>query len=113
MNKKKTLQELTLKDNFMFGAVIQQSVQHIKQSRRMEEHFMTFEELLREERQEALEVGRVEGISDGIMALLNELGNISDELKAKITRETDLDILTVWLKLAAKAESVEYFQKNM
>lgn len=132
MNKKKNLQERTLKDNFMFlkyvkadlvesvkdfenefVASIQQSVQHIKQSRRMEEYFMTFEELLREERQEALGVGRAEGISNGIIALLSELGNISDELRAQITGETNLGTLTNWFKLAAKAENVEYFQKNM
>lgn len=96
-----------------FVATIQQSVQHIKQSRGMEEHFMTFEELLREERQDALEKGRAEGVAKGIMTLLKELGNIPSELEKQIAEEKNLDVLTNWLKVAAQAENVEYFQKNM
>lgn len=96
-----------------FVASIQKSVEHIKQSRRMEEHFMTFEELLREERQEALEEGRQEGVSKAIITLLGEKGDIPNTLKERIAGEKDLELLTSWLKLAAKAKSVEYFQENM
>ena len=47
------------------------------------------------------------------MELLTELGDISEELRAEIMAQKDLDILKKWLKLAARAESVEDFVSRM
>lgn len=65
------------------------------------------------QREEAMEEGIIQGKIDAILELLEELGTVSDELKSQISKENNLDILKKWLKLAAKADSVESFQKEM
>ena len=84
MSEPRKLQELTIKDNFMFGAVmvdeelckeflelalgfrifqdgfvqkLQDAVRNVKASREMEERYMQLQELLKEER----DAGRAEG----------------------------------------------------
>lgn len=92
-----------------FIKTLQQSIQHIKESREMEERFMVFELLLKDERAE----GKAEGKAEDVLELLEELGTVSDELREKIMNETDLKVLTKWLKMAAKADSLEQFLKDM
>lgn len=48
-----------------------------------------------------------------ILTLLNELGLIASDLSAKIMGEKNEETLNRWLKLAAKAESVEQFIAEM
>ena len=88
-----------------FVKKLQETIHRVKKSREMEERYMIFEEMLRDERAE----GRVEGMSDGILNLLGDMGNISDEVRNRIKNENNLDILTEWLKIAAKAGSIEEF----
>lgn len=89
--------------------ILQQSVRDIKESRGMEERFMQWELLLRDERV----AGRAEGRALAIIELLEELGQVSDILKTRVMEETDISVLTGWLKLAAKSESVESFMQHM
>ena len=84
---------------------LQESVRQVKESREMEERFMLFQEMLRDE--------RAEGKAEYIIDLLEELGSISDELREKIMTEKNLEILDKWHKLAAKAKSMEEFLKAM
>ena len=42
-----------------------------------------------------------------------ELGPVSDEVREKIMTEKNLETLGKWLKLAAKAESMDEFLKAM
>ena len=53
--------------------------------------------------------------AEDIIVLLENLGEISEELRAKIMAEKDLQVLSKWLKLAAKADSMEAFleKKNL
>ena len=88
---------------------LQESIRHVKESREMEERFMLFQEMLREERTEGILFGKAEDVVE----LLEELGPISDEVREKIMTEKRLDTLGKWLKLAAKAESMEEFLKAM
>lgn len=92
-----------------FVRTLQKTVQHIKESREMEERFMVFELLLKDERAE----GKAEGKAEDVLELLEELGTISSDLREKIMSETDLKILVKWLKLAAKVDSIEQFLQNM
>ena len=96
---------------------LQESVRHVKESREMEERFMLFQEMLREERTEGRAEGKVEGKVEGkaeaVIELLEELEPISDEVREKIMTEKSLETLGKWLKLAAKAESMEEFLKEM
>lgn len=100
---------------------IQRSVQHIKQSREMEGHFMFWEQIIRDEkedaREEGLAEGRVEGRAQGraqaVLELLEDLGSIPEDVQTRILAESDLEILRVWNKVAAKSDSIEQFLQNM
>ena len=90
---------------------------------------MTFErreELIRiEEREEGYKAGLEDGESIGesrgesrgkqlsIIELLEDIGAVPDALKEKIMSETDSEILSKWLKLAARCDSIEEFEKNI
>lgn len=50
---------------------------------------------------------------EDFLELLEELGVIPDEVRERILREKDLDVLTAWLRLAAKTNSIEEFQSKM
>ena len=84
---------------------LQNSVQQIKTSREMEDRFMLFQEMLRDE--------RTEGKAEVVIEFLEEIAAVSDELRGKILNETNLETLTGWAKLAAKAESIEQFIEKM
>ena len=88
---------------------LQESIRQVKESREMEERFMLFQEMLREERTEGILFGKAEDVVE----LLEELGTVSDEVREKIMTEKRLETLGNWLKLAAKAESMEEFLKAM
>lgn len=85
----------------------------MKKSREMEERFMLFEEMLNDERREGKTEGKMEGTAENVMELLEDIGTLSEELREKIMEETDLFKLKKWLKLAAKAESIEQFMSEM
>ena len=83
----------------------------------MEEKFMLLEELLKDERAEGRLEGKAEGKTEGkaesVLLLLQDLGSVSEELRNKILKEQDMDILLKYLKLAARAESMADFVKEM
>ena len=97
--------------NFEDGFVsrLQESVRHVKASRKMEERYMLLEELLKTERNE----GKAEGKMEGILDLLEDLGEVPDDLRVMIEEETSLSKLRSWLKAAAKAESIHQFMEQM
>lgn len=70
---------------------------------------MLLEELLKTERNEGKEEGKMEAKVESILAFLDDLGSVSVVLKDKIERETDMDKLDLWLKEAARAESIDQF----
>lgn len=90
-----------------FVKQLQKSIQSIKASREMGERYMLFEELLQDER----EAGKREALLENILALLEELGSVSNEVKEFLMTENDVDQLAQYLKKAAKAVSIEAFQK--
>ena len=92
-----------------FVRQLQNSVQKVKSSRRMEENFMILHEMLRDERAE----GKAEGKAESILVLLQEIGPISEQLQERIINEKDMSLLLKWLKLAAKSESIQQFEENM
>lgn len=56
--------------------------------------------------------GKAEGKAEDIIQLLGELGPVPTELADKIMSEKNLDVLRVWLRAAARAESVQEFRKD-
>lgn len=98
-----------------FVKQLQKSIQSIKASREMGERYMLFEELLQDEREagreEGMAAGKREALLENILALLEELGSVSNEVKEFLMTENDVDQLAQYLKKAAKAVSIEAFQK--
>ena len=64
-----------------------------------------------------LEIGIEKGIEQGkaasILELLEETGKVSEQLKQKILALHDSETLSKWLKLAAKAETIEEFERRI
>ena len=57
--------------------------------------------------------GIVVGKKEDILEVLADLGDIPIELQEKISSQTDLQQLKKWIKLAAKAQSLEEFMVDM
>lgn len=87
------------------------------------EEDMAFEynmvKMIREEqaaaRARGLAEGKIEGLAEGkaeaITDLLNDHGEVSEELRLYINEQKDLNVLGKWIKLAAKASSVQEFEE--
>ena len=88
-------------------------IRELKNSREKEAGYMKFAELLEETKQEGIEQGRGMAVVKILLSLLSEKGNIPADLKETIEKETDVDKLEVWVKLAAHSESIEEFEKNI
>lgn len=86
---------------------IHECVSRIKSSEEMGVKYMQSWEEKVIERQE----GKAEGKAEDILDLLMELGNVSDSIRNCIMSQKDLKILKEWHKQAARAESVEAFEK--
>lgn len=59
------------------------------------------------------EIGKVESKQEDIISFLEDMEPISDELQDKILSQRDLAVLSIWLKKASRAESVESFVQQM
>ena len=111
--------ETDFEDDFV--EKLQNTIRRIKSNREMEERFMIFEEMLRDERAEGKAEGIAEGIAEGkteavlemLLELMNDLGEIPDELRNRITSEKDLETLKKWHRLAARSESLDEFLEKM
>ena len=88
---------------------LQDSVKDVKASREMGARYMTFQELLKDER----EAGRAQGKAENVLELLRELGDVPQELEKRIMDEKDLSVLSTWLKYAAKTETIDEFISKM
>lgn len=74
---------------------------------------MTFQELLKDEREAGRAEGRTEGKVETVLEFLQELGVVPEELEKRIVNEKDLTVLTKWVKLAAKSGTIEEFVAGM
>ena len=57
--------------------------------------------------------GWKDGRAEAVIELLEDLGELSDSLRNCIVEQTDLELLKKWLKVAAKAESIEEFEQTV
>lgn len=55
--------------------------------------------------------GKAEGKAEDIIELLEDIGEPSSALRQLIMEQTNLEVLKKWHKLAAKAETIEDFEK--
>ena len=62
------------------------------------------------------EIGRAEarrGMADIIISFLSDLGTVPGDLEERIRAEKDMEILSVWIKKAARSKSIDEFRKNI
>ena len=103
---------------------LQKFIHEVKSNREMEERFMIFEEMLRDERAE----GRAEGIAEGraeglalrlenakstLLLYLKNLGTVQESLCERIEKEEDFEVLKQWTQLAFQSKSLEEFEEKI
>ena len=71
------------------------------------------EKVLADIGQERYEDGKAEGKAESILELLEEGGDVPEELRDVILSETNIETLKRWLKLAARADSIKTFKSQM
>ena len=69
----------------------------------------SFERLLNKEKAE----GKLEDRAEAVIELLEDLGELSDTVKSYIMEQNDLELLRKWHKAAARAESIEEFERTV
>lgn len=62
-------------------------------------------------REESRMEGKAEGKAEDVLELLEELEPVPKELRDEILSQKDMDILKVWFKAAAKASSLEEWER--
>ena len=93
---------------------LQDTIRQIKREREMEERYMILEQMLKDERREGRKEGKNNGIAEGLLSLLEvKFDTIPEELREKIDSMQDFDTLNSWVKIAAKAETMEEFQEKI
>lgn len=88
---------------------IHEHVKKVKVLPEVREEFMRLDDIIYYEREEADQNRAVQDI----LELLEDCGEVSEELKNKIKVQTDKETLRRWHKLAARAESLEEFKTKM
>ena len=88
---------------------IHEHVKKVKVLPEVREEFMRLDDIIYYEREEADQNRAVQDI----LELLEDCGEVSEELKNKIKVQTDKETLRRWHKLAARAESLEEFKMKM
>lgn len=67
----------------------------------------------RQGRDEGELIGERKQCRKNIFELLEELGEIPEDIRSHVNEEENLEIMGSWLKIAARAKSFEDFRKNM
>ena len=91
--------------------LIHECVRKIKSSEEMGVKYMQSWEEKVYEREEGIAIGKAIGKAEDILEVLQELGEVPDELKDRILAQQDIVVLKDWLKAAIKVSSIDEFQK--
>lgn len=100
---------------------LQKFIRKVKRSREMEERFMIFEEMLKEEHAQGLEEGRREGLVEGCVSTLKEtlllflknFGEVPNEISEQIQLQQETEVLKHWMKTAFQSETLDEFIQKM
>ena len=88
-------------------------ISKVKVSPEVRMEYMKWDAMIYYERRDAKNEGKIEGKIESVLELLSELGAISNDLREEIAKETDLEKIKNWLKLAARVNSIEEFREKM
>lgn len=61
-------------------------------------------------RDEGIAIGKTEAKAEDILELLGDKGDVSKELRTRIMKQKDLNVLSRWLRLAARSRTIEEFE---
>ena len=108
---------------------LQNFIRKIKGSWEMEERFMIFEEMLKEERAEGFAKGRAEGREEGLaegreegrtegcketlLLFLENFGDVPEKLIEQIQMQQDMEVLKSWMQTAFQSKTLEEFVQKM
>ncbi|MDE6016720.1 MAG: hypothetical protein K2H41_13705, partial [Acetatifactor sp.] len=92
---------------------LHEMVTAVKRDRKVGLTYMKSFEIEQRIRREGIAEGITRGKIDSILDILGDLGDIPSSLKEQITTQEDETILRAWVKLAAKAESIEEFLSSL
>ena len=92
---------------------IHEHIKKVKVLPEVREEFMRLDDIIYYEREEAAERAAKETRIQSILELLEEYGEVPEELKEKIAAQDDKETLKDWLKLAARSESLEDFEAKI
>ena len=92
---------------------LQKFIRNVKGSREMEERFMIFEEMLKDERAEGRAEGRIETLKETLLLFLQELGSVSEELYNQIQMQQDSEVLQQWTEIAFQSKELEEFTNKI
>ena len=111
---------------------LQNFIHKIKGSREMEERFMIFEEMLREEREEGYAEGFAEGyaeefvkvfaevlaegrsvLKEPLLLCLKRFGDIPDEILEQVQSQQDMEVLKNWIQTTVRSKKLEEVARKM
>ena len=67
--------------------------------------------LIYQGREEGREEGKAQERAEAVLELLEDIGEPSETLRNYIMKQTDLEVLRRWHKIAAKADSIKEFEQ--
>ncbi|MGN1166843.1 MAG: hypothetical protein ACI4S2_10510 [Lachnospiraceae bacterium] len=72
---------------------------------------MILHEMLKDEREAGKQEGISKGKSEAVLDILEDLGEVPEDLRQRISDEKNLTVLKKYLQQAVKSESIEQFIK--
>ena len=87
---------------------LQNTIRQIKENRGKERQYMMWQDIIDDAKEDSRQV-MIKLLRD----MLSPLGTLPDEVIQQIDQEKDLDQISAWIKLAAKAESLKDFVRQM
>lgn len=107
---------ITIKDKRILK--LAEIVDEVKQSEEWEDAKMSIlsigiEKGKEEGKKEGKEEGQRKSKTDDILSFLSDLGPVPKDLEKKVSMQKDIATLSLWLKMAARASSVEDFAQKI
>ena len=88
---------------------LQKSIRSVKEDRKLERGFMTWNDVRTEARKE----GRAEGKKEAILSLLNEIGEVPEDIKKLVMSEVKESIINEMLKATFGVVSFEDYREKI
>lgn len=104
-------------DDDSYVHALREQIAAIKKNRNWEAKYVRLQDLINEERaearQEGIEQGKIQRSRESVLELLEDLGEIPEDIKRLINAQSDEEILKQWLLKAARADTIEQFRNTI